>query len=151
MSTTPDFDLVVQELSKNMYSLDSAVAKATPFPRDYLLSEFRTIKLGAGREQGLGTWAVKKFIGHPGKTLMLCANQGVSTDFIEEIKFAGGEDALKRGLVLHNDYPDHVRFHKFDQVIIISAGYYFNRYKHSKIYKLLAECVTDDIIIYHLN
>jgi len=152
MSTTRiDYDLVVQELSKGMWETDSEQVACFAQDLPTTLLEFRTLRLGAGRQRGSQQWVVEKFGENPGHTLILSPHIDMNTDIHVAIIDAFGLEKRKTGMMLGNDVPDHMRLFKFNRVYILDAGIYFSKFKLSKVYEHLATCTTDDVIIYHLN
>lgn len=150
MSTTLiNYDLVVQELTRNMHALDGDMARSMPVGRDFLLRDLRTVYLGAGRQQGITDWSYSLVANNTGKALVLSPNFELSVSYIEGFrrKFSNKENPL-----CIPDRPDNLgRTHRFNLVIVVGASHYFTKFSLAKVYRDLAECTTDDVIIYQLN
>jgi len=146
-----DYDLVAQELTKDMFAVDSPQVAWVAKDKPDALMDFRTVRMGAGRHRGIEAWLVDKFVDHPGATLILSANMEMAKTFSDAIIERAGLSRRQSGMILGDDIPDYIRNYTFDRVFIIEAGRYFSKWKPSKVYHWLAECCTDDVIIYQLN
>ena len=152
MSTTRiNYDLVVQELTRNMYPLDHTVVHACNMSLAQRLLAFRTVRFGTGRQQGITEWLAEDFVRNEGHSLVLQTSNELRADLRYRILAKSNEAKVDSGMFLARDIPDYVRHLKFNRVYIDDAGHYFNLFKLSKVYEHLATCTTDDVIIYHLN
>ncbi|QOC54696.1 hypothetical protein pSALSNUABM04_236 [Salmonella phage pSal-SNUABM-04] len=150
MSTTLiNYDLVVQELSKGLIALDSETALRCNMLPHIALSEFRTIRYGAGRQKGVTEYISKLAAEHNGPVLVLTHAVALRDEFMFRVEgnFPGKDNITS----LCGYFPDNWRVEKFSLVIVDEAGFFFKKFGYDKIYRSLATQTTDDVVIHLIN
>lgn len=156
--TRIDYRAVVKELSKGLIELDSDEARSCGFLPHIALSEFRTIRYGAGRQKGVTTHAVDMSAKFHGSVLYLVHNEALRCEVVEKFH----EKAAGNGwLTVHCNYlPEGWKratgagisgYEKFGLVIVDEAGFFFNKFSYDKIYRSLVDVVTPDVVIHLIN
>ncbi|ANZ48267.1 hypothetical protein ASESINO_254 [Erwinia phage vB_EamM_Asesino] len=159
MSMTPiNYNLVVKELSNGLVALDSDEAKRLNFRPGLDLSEFRTIRYGAGRQRGVTAHAVDMAAKHRGSVLYLVHAVALRDEVVEKFHAKASGDGW---LTVHSGYlPENWQnatgsglsgYEKFSLVIVDEAGFFFNKFSFDKIYRSLADVVTPDVVIHLIN
>lgn len=150
MSMTPiNYNLVVKELSNGLVALDSDEAKRLNFLPHIELSEFRTIRYGAGRQKGVTTHAVDMAANHRGNVLYLVHSVALRDDVMNKFHDkASGNGWLT---TLCGYLPENWQGEKYSLVIVDEAGFFFNKFSFDKIYRSLATMVTPDAVIHLIN
>ncbi|QVW56383.1 hypothetical protein pEaSNUABM6_00247 [Erwinia phage pEa_SNUABM_6] len=147
--TLINYDLVVQELSKGLVALDSRTAIDCHMLPHIALSEFRTIRYGAGRQKGVTETAAQLAGKHNGPALVLTHAVVLRDSFIARYaeRFPGKSNAT-----VHCGYlPENWRTEKFSLVVVDEAGFFFKKFGYDKIYRSLVPVVTDDVVIHLIN
>lgn len=159
MSMTPiNYKLVVKELSNGLVALDSDEAKQLGLLPHIELSEFRTIRYGAGRQKGVTQHAVEMAAAHKGSVLVLVHHEALRNDVGRKFHAIASGDGW---LTTHVGYlPENWKlgtgaglsgYEKYSLVIVDEAGFFFNKYSFDKIYRSLADVVTPDVVIHLIN
>lgn len=144
--TLINYDLVVQELSKNMHGINSHAVKCMAPSRDHYLSEFRTLRLGAGRQQGITSWMYDQL----DDDCLVLANGRLLTYVRDEYQQRypnGPTPTFLPGKTFHQ----FVNTRKWKKVFVVDSGIYFYHHKYNTFYKRLADMVDDNVVIYLLN
>lgn len=150
MSMTPiNYNLVVEELSKGLIALDSDEAKRVNFMPHIQLSEFRTIRYGAGRQKGVTNHGVGTAAKFHGNVLYLVHNHVLRSDVME--RFHTQSKGSSYLTTLAGYLPENWQGDKYGLVIVDEAGFFFNKFSFDKIYRSLATMTTPDVVIHLIN
>ncbi|ANZ48540.1 hypothetical protein BIZ78_gp035 [Erwinia phage vB_EamM_Caitlin] len=147
--TQINYDLVVKELSKGLIALDSDVAKQCNMLPHIALSEFRTIRYGAGRQKGVTEFVTKLAGEHQGPVLVLTHATPLRDEFIFRVE--GNYPGKNNITSLSGYFPENWRAEKFSLVVIDEAGFFFKKFGYDKMYRSLATQTTDDVVIHLIN
>ena len=147
--TLINYDLVVQELSKGLVALDDEIALRWNMLPHIALSEFRTIRYGAGRQNGVTDYIAKLAGEHPGPVLVLTHAAPLRDEFMFRVegKYPGKSNTTS----LCGRFPENWRVEKFSLVIIDEAGFFFKKFDYDTMYRSLATQTTDDVVIHLIN
>lgn len=150
MSMTPiNYYTVVEELSKGLIALDSDVARQCSMMPHVALSEFRTIRYGAGRQKGVTTHAVDMAAKHHGKVLYLVHSVALRDEILRKFhEKASGNGWLT---VLCGYLPEKRQVEKYSLVIVDEAGFFFHKFSYDKFFRGLATTVEPNVVIHLIN
>lgn len=144
--TLINYDLVVQELTKNMHGFESRETECFAPTREHYLSEFRTIRLGAGHQQGLTSWMYGQL---DEDTLVL--SHGRVHHYLKKDYPLRRPDGPKATFLQGKTFHQYVNTRKWKKVFVVDSGIYFYHNKYNTFYKRLADMVDDNVVIYMLN
>ncbi|ANZ48817.1 hypothetical protein BIZ83_gp036 [Erwinia phage vB_EamM_ChrisDB] len=144
--TLINYDIVVQELTKNMDSISSQAVRNMAPTREVFLGEFRTIRLGAGRQKGMTSWMYSQLTED---TLVLA--HGRLYGFIKDEYAQRFPNGPKATFMPGKTFHQFVITRKWKKVFVVDSGIYFYHNKYNTFYKRLADMVDDDVVIYMLN
>ncbi|AFQ96697.1 hypothetical protein G173_gp152 [Erwinia phage phiEaH2] len=156
--TPINYNLVVKELSNGLVALDSDEALSLAMLPHVELSEFRTIRYGAGRQKGVTEHAINMAAHHRGSVLILVHHEALRNEAMRKFHAKASGDGW---LTVHCSYlPENWKqatgsglsgYEKFSLVIVDEAGFFFNKFSFDKIYRSLVDVVTPDVVIHLIN
>ncbi|QVW55240.1 hypothetical protein pEaSNUABM29_00200 [Erwinia phage pEa_SNUABM_29] len=150
MSMTPiDYDVVVKELSKGLIALDSDIAKSCNMMPHIALSEFRTIRYGAGRQKGVTTHAVDMAAKFDGHVLYLIHNVSLRDDVVR--RYTKKSTGISSLTSLCGYLPENWQGQKYGLVLVDEASFFFHKFSYDKIFRSLATMVESDVVIHLIN
>lgn len=147
--TRIDYNAVVKELSKGLIALDSEEALRCSMAPHIALSEFRTIRYGAGRQKGVTTHALDIASKFNGNVLYLLHSLTLREEIMKRYqKLPSKSDSLT---IMCGYLPENWRSEKFGLVVVDEASFFFNKFSYSKVYRSLVDVVTPDVVIHLIN
>jgi len=147
--TLINYDLVVQELSKGLEPLDGEMALTVNYIRYLAISEFRTLRYGSGRQKGATSHIVDLIGKHEGPVLFLTHVTPLRDEYMRRHQLAYPDNNNVTSLCGY--FPENWQADKFSLVVIDDAGFFFNKFSYGKIFRSLADAVTDDVVIHLIN
>ena len=147
------YDLIVQELSKGLTPLSSSVVLSLKVERFKQLMEFRTIKYGSCRQSGntesIGQYCQTSRNYFLGDVLYLHLNSAAVEYFKRRFVDSSTTEWLDVMTVRKFMGTDYNK--KYSTVFIDDSWLAASKVGINKIYRQLANIVTDDVVIHLVN